>query len=203
MSLCVCLYMCVCGWICQSSPLSRYVCWVRTLKTGAAFMWNQPDTKQNQMTFCGWETDGEDSREDHPCWTGLPSIPFYPRVLLWSCTERGTPSQICDVLMLSLSSHGLLICSSYSFLGVFILLSLIWIITLFSLSADARLHACTFCMLIKEKSVFLSALLNHCVCRRIYIRFFFNHFISQFLTVWFSLIFPLRYVLIAFLLLPR
>lgn len=92
--------------------------------------------------------------------------------------------------MLSLSSHGLLICSSYSFLGVFILLSLIGIITLFSLSADACLHACTFCMLIKDKSVFLSALLNHCVCRRIYIRFFSNHFISQFLTVWFSLLPP-------------
>lgn len=143
---------------------SRDLCWARTLKTEAAFhVESAQHEKQNQMTFSGWETDGEDSREDRPCWTRLPNIPSYTRRLLWRYTERGTPDQICDVVMLSLSSHGLLIWSSYSSFRVFILLSLIWIITLFSLSADSCLHACTFCMLIKEKSVFLSALLNNFV----------------------------------------
>lgn len=84
-------------------------------------------------------------------------------LLLWRDTEKETPGQIRDVAMLRLSSLGLLIWSSYSSFHVFFLLSLIWIITLFSLSADACLHACTFCMLIKENSVFLSALLNHFV----------------------------------------
>lgn len=55
----------------------------------------------------------------------------------------------------------------------------------FFLSTDACLHTCTFCMLIKEKSVFLSALLNRFVCLRIYIRFFKPFYFS--ILLWVSL----------------